>query len=154
MLYNLNHYYQMSIESGIASMDCKICACTFAPLTCEVKYWPEVKTYQDYIRKCYSIAQEVPVDDLRREYLEAKFRNKTTLKKLLEKVRTTHQDLNDKNLNYMMEYTPITHVQEQLQQLESEISAEIQDHKPFHSNHKPKADPERKSWFARFFGDC
>lgn len=132
MLYSIEHYYQKSIESGIESMECRLQACVFFPLHCQVKYWPEVTNYGEYIRKCYAIAKEAPIDELRDEYVSLKFRNKFTLNKLLEKVETAHMVINSKNLNNgKMGYTPITHVQEQFIQLENEIRAEFASRKTF-----------------------
>ena len=131
MLYDIEYYYQKSLETtGVESMDCKMQACiVYYIITC-VRYWPEVKTYGDYIRKCYSIAKEVPVDELRNEYIRIKFRNKITLNMFLHKVENVLHELNIKNLNDgSFGYTPITHIQEQLIHLENEVRAEIKSRK-------------------------
>lgn len=127
MLYSIEYYYQKSLATAqVESMDCRMRACIFYPLLCQVKYWPEVTNYGDYIRKCYSIAQAAPVDDLRHQYISLKFRNKFALKKLLKQVDAIRYELKVKNLNDgRMGYTPITHIQEQLSQLEEEIRTEI-----------------------------
>lgn len=153
MLHEINYYYQKSRESGISDLNCRIYACISNPITGKTKYWPEVKNYYDYIRKCYTIAQEVPVEDLRRKYMMVRFSGKESLSEVLQEVRTALDILNEKDLNYMMGYTPISHVREQLNELESEIFTAIKNYHPIPQVITlPKAPPAKKSFWSKLFG--
>lgn len=153
MLHEINYYYQKSRESGISDLNCRIYACISNPITGKTKYWPEVKNYYDYIRKCYTIAQEVPVEDLRRKYLMVRFSGKESLSEVLQEVITALDILNEKDLNYMMGYTPICHVREQLNELADEISTAIKNCQSIPQViNLPKAPHAKKSFWSKLFG--
>lgn len=118
MLHPIITYYELSRKSGIRSMNCAINCCIAIPGE-KCKRWPEVKNYYDYINKCYELASKVPFEELQMRSENAI--SKEELVKVKEDVRREIEDLGEKNLNHMMGYTPITHMQEQLFELYEKI---------------------------------
>lgn len=153
MLHEIEYYYQKSRESGIASMACPINTYLRNPISGKVQHWPDVHNYYEYINKCYSIAQEFPVEELWKEYHEARTQSKSALEKVHIKVIDALNELNEKDLNHLMGYTPISHVREQLIYLYNRIDASIRTYKPIAQASSSRVVPvTRKSIFARIFG--
>jgi len=152
MLHDVNYYYQKARESGIADLNCRVNACLRNPFTKEIKSWPEVANYYQYIDKCYQIASEVPVEELRKEFYAAKHHSKKALEKIHLKVIDSLNDLNDRDVNHMMGYTPISHVREQLLELYSIIDVAIRNFKAVPAFTVSQKAPVRKGFFAKLFG--
>lgn len=151
MLYSLSYYYQKAKESGIRDLNCKVNVSHRNWVTNEVQSWPEVKTYFEFIDKCYSIASEVPFEQILGEFYIAKFCGKTALEKVHLKVVYWMNTLNTKEIEHKMGYTPVSHIREQLIQLWNEIDKEIR------SSSRVTATPytpahESQFQFASLFG--
>ena len=153
MLHKIEYYYQKSLDSGIVSMNCQINTYLRNPISGEVKHWPDVHNYQEYINKCYFIAQQFPVDELDQEYRKAKTQNKRELENVLYKVVDALNLLNEKDLNHCMGYTPISHVREQLIALYSKIDSSIQNCRSVSTVSSLRIVPApRKSILEKIFG--
>ena len=153
MLHEIGYYYQKSLDSGVVSMSCSINTCLYDRISMKNKHWPDVHNYYEYINKCYSIAQKYPVQELWNEYSQAKSQGKSALEKVQIKVIDTLTDLDDKDLNHCMGYTPISHVREQLIYLYYEIDASVRLYKTAYTVSAVRVLPvTRKSIFARIFG--
>ena len=153
MLREIEYYYQKSRDSGIASMSCSINTYLRNPISGKVQHWPDVQNYYEYINKCYSIAKEFPVDELYQEYQNARHLGKKELEKVLYRVISVLNLLNEKDLNHCMGYTPISHVREQLLSLYDRIDNSLRTYKPIAHVSSSRVEPiPRKSFFARIFG--
>lgn len=121
MLYELSYYYQKARESGITNLNAKNCYATYDRITGEHKCWPEVRNHYEYIDKCYAIASEVLIENLKEKFFSSSF-NEEALNKLRLEVLDEQHALTKKYLIYNgCGYTPIYHMQEQLDDLLNDI---------------------------------
>lgn len=120
MLYELSYYYQKARESRITNLNAKKCYATYDRITGEHKCWPEVRNHYEYIDKCYAIASEVLIENLKEKFFSSSF-NEEALNKLRLEVLDERHALTEKDLNCAMGYTPISHMQEQLHDLLNDI---------------------------------
>lgn len=148
-MQSLEYYYQKSKESGIASMSCAINACIHNPRTGEHKCWPEVKNYYQYIAKCYEIAGQIPIDELKKKFYEARGKSKNAMKEVYDQVTEARKTLDRKDLNHGMGYTPISHMREQLRELQNQIFEAMENYIPVASGHQVEK-PRRRSPIAKF----
>ena len=125
MLHDLSYYYQKVQDSGVRDLNYKVTISHTNWVTNEVRSWPEVKTYFDFIDKCYSIASVVPLYEILGEFYIAKFSSKKALVEVQLKVVYWMNYLNDKDIEHKMGFTPIFHMREQLVSLWESIEKEI-----------------------------
>lgn len=154
MLYELSYYYQKARESGITNLNAKNCYATYDPITGEHMCWPEVRNHYDYIKKSYAIASEVPIEKLKEKFFSSSH-NEEALNKLQLEVMEERDALAKKDLSYYgCGYTPIYHMQVQLNDLQNDIfrakeTCRILKQKTLTTSNP--VTPQKKSFLSKLF---
>lgn len=154
MLYELSYYYQKARESGITNLNAKNCYATYDQITGEHMCWPEVRNHYEYIKKSYAIASEVPIEKLKEKFFSSSH-NEEALNKLQLEVMEERDALAKKDLFYYGRgYTPICHIQEQLNDLQNDIfrakeTCRILKQKTLTTSNP--VTPQKKSFLSKLF---
>lgn len=114
MIKDINYYYEEA-EANEIDLDKKAQFLMFNPMTEEYKEWSEISTHREYLQKCYRIASTVMIDKLRMEFhhIIAK-KDYTELLTFRKKIFFLLKDMENKDLNFKMGFTPITDIRRQL----------------------------------------
>ena len=122
MLYPVNYYYHKLRESSrYTDLNSPIEIFDVDDKKGINPYWSDVKNLYQYVDKCYGIAQQVQFEELRREFRKLTVTNdKNALLLFNIKISELSIGLSKQDISIGIGYTPISHILEQLNNLEYE----------------------------------
>ena len=124
MLKSLSFYLETAKKRGF-DLNKKVKCWVFNSVT--QSYVREVFSYEDYIRTCYDLAVQVPLEELKAKQSKALLEGKEALRKLYNQVRAIAGNMMKKrpDLDYGVGNTPIDDMSNLLMDLMCDISEAV-----------------------------